>query len=92
MGRLGKDWYCKTTAAALFQLAKPVGLPAGTDKLPAVLYNSPGFNRDQLAQLANITAIPGGNISTNSNVHRQASCLLDEGKLSQAWQLLLENN
>jgi len=92
VGRLGKDWYCKTTAASLFQLAKPVGLPAGTDKLPAVLYNSPGFNRDQLAQLANITAIPGGNISTNCNVHRKASRLLDEGKLSQAWQLLLENN
>jgi len=76
----------------MFQLAKPVGLPVGTDKLPAILYNSPGFNSDQLAQLANITTIPDGNISANCTIHRRASRLLDEGKLSQAWQLLLENN
>jgi len=92
VGRLGTDWYCKTTTASMFQLAKPAGLPVGTDKLPAVLHDSAGFNSDQLAQLANITAIPGGNISASLNIHRQASLLLDEGKLSQAWQLLLENN
>jgi len=91
VGRLGNNWYCKTGSANLFELPKPVGVPVGVDQLPHAIKVSPSFSKDQLAQLANIAAIPAGTINIDPYIQRQAASLLEKGQLKKAWDLLVSD-
>ncbi len=59
VARLGGDWYCKVTADNLFEVPKPnTALGIGIDALPAYIKESIYLNGNELAQLANVDALP----------------------------------
>ncbi len=59
VARLGANWYTAVTAESLFEVEKPnVKLGIGFDALPASIRNSTVLTGNQLAQLANVSAVP----------------------------------
>lgn len=105
VARLGGDWYCKVDQNNLFKVPKPnVALGIGIDALPLEIRHSSVLNGNDLGQLANVTAIPdidpqfSDDILTDSRINegdrkhalqQRAKSLLSEGKVTEAWQVLL---
>ena len=109
VARLGGDWYCEVTDHNLFHVAKPNHqLGIGFTQLPQEIRHSTILTGNQLAQLANLEAIPLADptfhdphvkeiiqyFSPNPDemeleLHRHAAHLLNQGKLREAWQVLL---
>jgi flavin reductase (DIM6/NTAB) family NADH-FMN oxidoreductase RutF len=59
VARLGSDWYCKVDVTNLFEVPKPnVHLGIGIDSLPQSIKESNILTGNDLAMLANVTAIP----------------------------------
>jgi flavin reductase (DIM6/NTAB) family NADH-FMN oxidoreductase RutF len=59
VARLGGDWYCRTDASNLFQVAKPnVELGIGVDALPTNIRNSKILTGNNLGQLGNVNDTP----------------------------------
>ena len=94
ISRLGSDWYGKTTKKSLYKITKPISrLGMGIDKLPEQIKNSEILTGNELAILASSESIPEKTVSENSftvsEKHEKAKQLLLEGKLEEAWQILL---
>jgi len=97
VGRLGGDWYVRASGNALFEVEKPnTKLGIGMDNLPKEIRESLVLTGNQLAQLANVSEIPTKTenkqamekLSLNER-HQQASSLLQQGLVEEAWQCLL---
>ena len=97
VGRLGGDWYVRASGNALFEVEKPnTKLGIGIDNLPKEIRESLVLTGNQLAQLANVSEIPTKTenkqamekLSLNER-HQQASALLQQGLVEEAWQCLL---
>lgn len=59
VARLGGDWYCRASGAALFELPKPsAGEKIGFDRLPQCVRESDVFTGSNLAQLAAFDRVP----------------------------------
>lgn len=59
VARLGGDWYCRVTAANLFEVAKPLRrCGIGVDQLPQPIRLSPVLTGNHLGQLGNVEALP----------------------------------
>lgn len=59
VGRLGGDWYCRTNAESLFEVAKPLTkLGIGVDQIPADIRNSNVLTGNNLGQLGNVEQLP----------------------------------
>ena len=90
VSRLGGNWYGRTTPETLFEVPKPlVTKGIGFDQLPSEIKNSKVFTRNDLGMLANVEQLPEGNISADENLHLEAQKLLLEGKIEEAWKVLL---
>mgnify|MGYP002777850173 FL=1 len=102
VARLGGDWYCRASGGALFQVPKPnQELGIGFDGLPEAVRTSNVLTGNDLAQLANVETLPGAEAvrafaEKNPNLppesaarHRLAQRHLAEGKLDEAWLVLL---
>ena len=94
ISRLGSDWYGKTTKKSLYKITKPISrLGMGIDKLPEQIKNSEILTGNELAILASSESVPEKTVSENSftisEKHEEAKQLLLEGKLEEAWQILL---
>jgi flavin reductase (DIM6/NTAB) family NADH-FMN oxidoreductase RutF len=108
VARLGGDWYALINETALFKVPKPsrkVGI--GMDSLPDWIYQYQSLTRNDLAQLANIDALPQP--ETNSDdiqseimaeikigrkkekVESYVKELLIDNNISLAWQVLLNH-
>lgn len=98
VARLGGDWYALINETALFKVPKPnrnVGI--GMDSLPAWIYQYRSLTRNDLAQLANVDALP----KVNANFDDKHSAISAE-ILMNGWkkekvecyvkELLLDNN
>ncbi|MCS6990297.1 MAG: flavin reductase family protein [Chitinophagales bacterium] len=60
VARMGQDYYCRASGAALFQVPKPLERPAiGLDGLPEAIRNSSVLTGNDLGLLANVDKIPG---------------------------------
>jgi len=98
VARMGGNWYCRANGNALFEVEKPLAKKGiGVDQLPAPIKNSTVLTGNHLGKLANVEAIPSLeslkeiNLEINhENAHQQAASLLDQGKLQEAWKVLLE--
>lgn len=103
VARLGGDWYCAVNESNLFRVAKPLTtLGIGVDALPAAIRNSSVLTGNHLGMLANVEQMPvaagtGETFSTTgissqseTERHKQAKTLLEEGKVQEAWQVLLQ--
>jgi hypothetical protein len=59
VGRLGRDWYCRTNGDALFYVEKPqIKLGIGVDQIPAAIRNSTVLTGNNLGQLGNVDRLP----------------------------------
>lgn len=91
VARMGADYYCRAQGENIFEVPKPnTKLGIGFDRLPEEILNSKVFSKNELARLANIEKLPIGNFSADKIKHLQATELLKQGRLQEAWQLLLE--
>ncbi len=102
VGRMGKDWYVRASGNAIFEVAKPNSqLGIGVDSLPSTIKNSNILTGNHLGMLANVNAMPIVDNTfnyvkwqpnlTEVQVHELAKELLNEGNVSDAWQILLKN-
>ncbi len=106
VARLGGDWYCRVQGNAIFKVPRPSEkLGIGFDQLPENIRNSKVLTGNDLGMLANLENIPPFDKDplTNDNriqaawqkgedaVHRLAQEYLLEGKVMDAWKVLLSN-
>lgn len=104
VARLGKEWYCRVQGNAIFQVPRPGLIPGiGVDQLPEEIRHSKILTGNDLGMLASIEKIPDGTEPSilNDNrvqaawqrgveaVHRLAKQYLLEGKITEAWGVLL---
>jgi len=90
VSRYGGNWYGKTTKEGLFEIEKPISkMGIGFDLLPKEISNSSILSGHHLAILASIESLPEKVAFTESKSrHQQAKQLIDEGKVTEAWQTL----
>jgi len=109
VARMGGDFYCRASGAAVFEIEKPnTQLGIGIDALNSSIKNSTILSGNNLGQLANVHEMPFVDPSFHDDklkniiqyfsinpddmdkeLHRYAKELLDAGKVSDAWQVLL---
>jgi flavin reductase (DIM6/NTAB) family NADH-FMN oxidoreductase RutF len=107
VARMGNDYYCRAQGEAIFTVPKPnekIGI--GMDALPLAIRSSKILTGNDLGMLANIEKLPDAESiekfrqeslfiempdPTIEQIHRSAQRFLAEGKVVEAWKLLLEN-
>ncbi|SHM56133.1 flavin reductase family protein [Chitinophaga sp. CF418] len=109
VARMGGDYYCRASGAAVFEVAKPLTeLGIGIDALPPAIRQSSILTGNNLGQLANVqqqpTVDPAFDDDHLKNIiqyysitpdemekelHRHAQHLLEQGRVQDAWQVLL---
>jgi flavin reductase (DIM6/NTAB) family NADH-FMN oxidoreductase RutF len=97
VARMGGDYYCRASGNAVFTVPKPnTNLGIGIDALPESIRKSTILTGNELAMLANVSAIPMKDTDFNylagDAVHQDAKLFLQEGKIQEAWQVLLTEN
>ena len=91
VARLGGSWYSRNNADNLFEVPKPlVTKGIGFDRLPNEIKYSTIFTGNDLGMLANVEELPSGNFSSAETIHQEAQKLLQQNKISEAWNLLQE--
>ncbi|MFM2387012.1 MAG: hypothetical protein RL660_1769 [Bacteroidota bacterium] len=92
VARMGKDYYCRANGEAVFEVPKPnMQLGIGVDALPKYIRESAVLTGNNLGLLGNSSAVPTIDETFNGlDISEQsAKALLDEGKVEEAWQVLL---
>lgn len=104
VARMGKDFYCRASGDAVFEVPKPnLNLGIGFDQLPESIRNSEVLTGNDLGMLANVSALPEpediqdsrleGLLNTGNpdlrQLHRYAQEQLSQGNVERAWQVLL---
>ena len=105
VARMGQDYYCRASGENVFVVPKPntkVGI--GVDQIPAHIRNSTVLTGNDLGRLGNIEKLPTGNEvklfqsdefwkdaseKGLEELHRLAKRYLREGKIEEAWKVLL---
>lgn len=109
VARMGLDYYCRASGAAIFEVPKPnTRLGIGFDQLPNHIRKSNILSGNDLGMLANVNEVPVIEPSFSDDnlkqivqyfsinpddmeieLHQYAKQLLAEGKVVEAWQVLL---
>jgi flavin reductase (DIM6/NTAB) family NADH-FMN oxidoreductase RutF len=92
VARMGGDYYCRASGAALFEVEKPnTNLGMGVDALPSFIKNSKILTGNNLGQLGNCNGIPLKDNTMQHNIISElaAKQYLDAGNVAMAWQILL---
>lgn len=105
VARMGKDFYCRASGDAVFEVPKPnLNLGIGFDQLPESIRNSEVLTGNDLGMLANVSALPEPeNVRDNRleellkntgqpdlrKLHQYAQEQLCQGNVERAWQILL---
>ena len=100
VARLGGDWYCRASGNALFEVPKPnIHKGIGVDALPSFITSNSAFTRNELGRLANVEQIPTSLeveefIENNPIMYDDelVKTLLQQGKVKQAWLVLLSTS
>lgn len=105
VARMGSNYYCRVYGDAIFKVPKPnekVGI--GYDQIPMNIKDSKVLTGNDLGRLANIEKLPDhvsinafkltsewSSISSSGEevIHRYAQQLLREGRIEDAWRVLL---
>ena len=62
VGRMGGNWYCRSSKGALFEVEKPLrNLGIGVDNIPSEIRNSHILSGNDLGMLGNVESIPSLN-------------------------------
>jgi flavin reductase (DIM6/NTAB) family NADH-FMN oxidoreductase RutF len=105
VARLGGDWYCRVHGDALFKVPKPIDRTGiGIDQIPHHIRWSKVLTGNDLGMLANVERLPGvlsradlaekpeimaALQAGDESVHRLAQRLLREGRVEDAWHVLM---
>ncbi len=96
VSRLGANWYGKTTQESIYEIVKPISrIGMGIDNLPEEIRRSEILTGNELAILASGENIPKKNefiLRDNKDIeekHILAKEFLGQGKVEDAWQILL---
>lgn len=105
VARLGADWYCRVQGPSIFKIPKPVGkIGIGFDQIPERIRNSKVLTGNDLGILGSIEKLPEdikleGNKSNTTlhqarmkgedAVHKLAHKYLEQGRVEEAWKILL---
>lgn len=95
VSRLGGDYYARINGESIFVVPKPLDKPGiGIDQLPAHIRESRILTGNDLGKLANVKEFPRSrgvrrDLSTEDS-HRRAKALLDENKIDEAWEVLID--
>ncbi len=101
VGRMGGNYYCRASGAALFEQVQPMAnLGIGVDALPASIRNSSILTGNDLGKLGNVTHLPSDEdvkkYAANNSVkltgvelHKEAHKLLEQSQIEEAWKMLL---
>jgi flavin reductase (DIM6/NTAB) family NADH-FMN oxidoreductase RutF len=99
VARMGGDFYCRAYGDNIFTVPKPnTKLGIGFDQLPISIRNSKVLSGNDLARLANVEKLPDfKNLASLSppneeELHLSAKRLLAEGKIDEAWKVLLNHH
>ena len=100
VARLGGDWYCRASGAALFEVAKPnMNKGIGVDAIPDFIKSNPLFTGNDLGRLGNIETLPTkSDVAVFMKIHPEvpydklAKVLLEKGQVKEAWMALLAFN
>jgi flavin reductase (DIM6/NTAB) family NADH-FMN oxidoreductase RutF len=105
VARLGRDWYCRVQGNAIFKVPRPSSRGGiGIDQLPLEIRDSKVLTGNDLGLLATVEKIPEkgtGQWPTDNRIqaarqkgaeaiHKLAQEYLIEGKLMEAWKVLVE--
>jgi len=96
VARMGGDYYCRASGNAVFTVPKPnMNLGMGVDNLPVEIRTSAILTGNDLGQLANVSSTPIVDYTfvyvPQIDAHTDAKNLLAEGKVDEAWQVLLSH-
>lgn len=95
VARMGGDFYCRASGDAVFVVPKPnTNLGIGMDALPEYIRTSDLLSGNDLAMLANVSAIPVRDdafVFEGEDIFQAAKKLLLQHKVEEAWQVLLRN-
>jgi len=93
VARMGGNWYSRAKEG-VFEVPKPLSsLGIGVDALPAPIKNSTILTGNDLGMLGNVEQLPEGAqqfASTALEDHQKAHELLVQGKLQEAWNILIK--
>ena len=105
VARLGGDWYCRVQGDSLFKIPKPLDkLGIGVDQFPENIRRSKVLTGNDLGMLGTIEKLPDavalsdGELRTamalakdsgEEAVHQLAKDYLAQGRIEEAWQILL---
>jgi len=95
ISRLGSNWYGKTNQSSLYEITRPISrIGIGIDNLPKDILTSNILSGSDLAILASIEAIPNKKNNNTTPLKREekhilAKKLLKEGKIDEAWKILI---
>lgn len=94
VARLGQDYYCRVQGDMIFKVPKPLDkMGIGIDQLPKELRESKILTGNDLGMLANVERVPEiSKEKLNENpvaVHQKIQQLLGEGRIEEAWKLLM---
>ena len=98
VARMGGDFYCRAHGENIFVVPKPSSkLGIGFDQLPESVRTSKILSGSDLARLANIEKLPTVEYREKADTHSgevqhlKAKKLLLEGKVEEAWKVLLNS-
>lgn len=104
VARLGREWYCRVQGSSIFQVPRPnEKLGIGIDQLPESIRNSRILTGNDLGLLATVERIPersadfhestsGSSQRSEEALHRLAQQYLQEGRIADAWKILLNTD
>ena len=95
VSRLGLSWYGRTSVDSIFKIAKPMSsFGIGFDNLPNEIIESKVFTGHDLAMLASVDSIPAKKNKESLTLkteekHILAKKILKQGKIREAWEILI---
>lgn len=105
VARLGGDWYCRVNANSIFKVPKPLDkVGIGVDQIPGHIRFSKILTGNDLGILANVEKLPEASLieqfkqqaevqkaiqEGDDSVHILAKEYLAQGKVQEAWKVLL---
>lgn len=101
VARMGDNWYCRASGAALFEVQKPItSIGIGYDAIPEQIRHSKVLSGNNLGLLGSVEQLPEKQeceayqhtlpaFASVEDKHRFAKGLLEDGKVKEAWMTLL---
>ncbi|PKP46772.1 MAG: flavin reductase [Bacteroidetes bacterium HGW-Bacteroidetes-12] len=98
VSRMGGNWYCRADKNAMFEVEKPITtIGIGVDAIPEPIRNSTVLTGNDLGLLGSVEQLPtqeeiAAFYYDDNNPHQDAHLLIKQGKIVDAWKVLLKNN